>query len=183
MRYQLLKEKDEGVLINSTPILQDIHETFKIEFDLPSSNFFVALFKGEDNIEHKAVIKNGRAKIPTPILEKKQTVRLWVVEMLGDEILRTWECWDLKVTSFYQLRQKQWQVCAAEKDILNRLALAAGETAIVKHEHNELKDELKKLAGNFSSQNAEIVKLKEQTEKQNQAILQLAALLDENNVL
>ncbi len=35
MRYELLSNSDVGVIIDQTPVLRDIKDTFVVSFDLP----------------------------------------------------------------------------------------------------------------------------------------------------
>ncbi len=164
MRYELLKDSCEGVLIDSTPILRDIADTFEVSFLLPDAGSYIALFKGEDDIEHKALIKNGAVKIPKPLLNKEQLVCLTVCKIDGDKIVRAWECWSLRIGAFLHMRQRQWQVAAAEKDILARLAELTRENATLKatasRVKNETAEQVSKLRKEIISQTAALASLK-----------------------
>lgn len=164
MRYELLKDSCEGVLIDSTPILRDIADTFEVSFLLPDAGSYIALFKGEDDIEHKALIKNGTVKIPKPLLNKEQLVRLTVCKIDGDKIVRAWECWSLRIGAFLHMRQRQWQVAAAEKDIIARLAELERESSTLKASTastaNKTAELVTKLRQDINSQTAALASLK-----------------------
>lgn len=165
MRYELLKDSCEGVLVDSTPILRDIADTFEVSFLLPGEGAYIALFKGEDDIEHKALIQRGGVvKIPKPILSKEQLVRLTVCKIDSEKILQAWECWSLRVGAFLHMRQRQWQVAAAEKDILARLAELTSENATLKatvsRVKNETAEQVSKLRQELISQTEALASLK-----------------------
>lgn len=165
MRYELLKDSCEGVLIDSTPILRDIADTFEVFFLLPGEGAYIALFKGEDDIEHKALIQRGGVvKIPKPILSKEQLVRLTVCKIDGDKIVRAWECWSLRIGAFLHMRQRQWQVAAAEKDIIARLAGLERENSTLKASTastaNKTTELVTKLRQDLNSQTAALASLK-----------------------
>ena len=86
MKYELLMGSEKGVLIDRTPIMLDIRDTFEVSFLLPQKGAYIALFRGEDNIEYKSVIKGGRVKLPPELLNKEQYVSLIVTEV-NDEIV------------------------------------------------------------------------------------------------
>lgn len=164
MRYELLKDSNAGVVIDPTPVLQDIKDTFKVSFLLPGEGAYIALFRGEDNIEHKAIIKGGAVIIPKALLTKEQLVRLTVCKIDGDKIVRAWECWSLRIGAFLHMRQRQWQVAAAEKDILARLAELTSENATLKatvsRVKNETAEQVSKLRQELISQTAALASLK-----------------------
>lgn len=164
MRYELLKDSCEGVLVDSTPILRDISDTFEVSFLLPGEGAYIALFKGEDDIEHKALIQRGVAKIPKPILSKEQLVRLTVCKIDSEKVSQAWECWSLRVGAFLHMRQRQWQVAAAEKDILARLAELTSENATLKatvtRVKHETAEQVSKLRQELNSQTEALASLK-----------------------
>lgn len=164
MRYELLKDSNAGVVIDSTPVLQDIKDTFKVSFLLPGEGAYIALFRGEDNIEHKAVIRGNTVVIPKPLLNKEQLVRLTVCKIDGDKIVRAWECWSLRIGAFLHMRQRQWQVAAAEKDIIARLAELERENSTLKASTastgNKTAELVTKLRQDLNSQTAALASLK-----------------------
>lgn len=123
MKYELLDGSGKGILIDRTPIMLDMRDTFEVSFLLPENGAYIAVFRGNDNIEHKAVIKGGRVKLPPALLNKEQYVSLIVTEVNDDAIVRAWECEPLKVTAFFHLRQNQWQVSGGltEKSVFERI--------------------------------------------------------------
>ena len=164
MRYELLKDSNAGVVIDQTPVLQDIKDTFKVSFLLPGEGAYIALFRGEDNIEHKAVIRDNTVVIPKALLNKEQLVRLTVCKIDGDKIVRAWECWSLRIGAFLHMRQRQWQVAAAEKDIIARLAGLERENSTLKASTastaNKTAELVTKLRQDLNSQTAALASLK-----------------------
>lgn len=124
MRYELIANSNKGVIIDPTPVLRDIKDTFPLSFVLPGSGAYIAIFRGEDNQEHKAVIKDGSALIPKELINKEQRVGVTVCLTDGESILHSWECHPLAVGSFLKLRQTQWQITAAlsDEELYARLA-------------------------------------------------------------
>lgn len=122
MKYELLSN-GRGVLIDRTPIMQDIRDTFEVSFLLPNKGSYVALFRGEDGIEHKAIIKDKKVKMPSALLKKEQYVKLIVTEINAEEVIKAWECEPLKITAYFHLRENQWQVSGGmtDKNALERL--------------------------------------------------------------
>lgn len=123
MRYELIKDSSVGVVTDPTPILLDIKDTFEVSFLLPDCGAYIAIFRGDDNIEHKAVIKNSKVALPKSLLSKEQNVGLVVCQIDGENILHSWDCWGLRVGAFLTMRQSQRQVTVANDDsFLIRLA-------------------------------------------------------------
>jgi hypothetical protein len=77
---------------------------------LPQKGAYIAIFRGEDNIEYKSVIKGGRVKLPPELLNKEQYVSLIVTEVNDEIVVHAGVCEPLKVTAYFHLRQNQWQV-------------------------------------------------------------------------
>ena len=77
---------------------------------MPQKGAYIAIFRGEDNIEYKSVIKGGRVKLPPELLNKEQYVSLIVTEVNDEIVVHAWVCEPLKVTAYFHLRQNQWQV-------------------------------------------------------------------------
>ena len=124
MRYELVDNSDVGVIIDPTPILRDIKDTFAMSFVLPDAGAYVALFRDEDGVEYRVTIADGAAKIPKQLLTKEQRIGLTVCEIYDDKILRSWVCQTLKVGTFLSLRKTQWQITAGtdDKELYARLA-------------------------------------------------------------
>jgi hypothetical protein len=142
MQYKLISNTQKGVLTDRTPVMRDIKDTFEASFLLPAGGgAYVALFLGEDGVEHKAVIRCGRVKIPREILSKEQYVGLTVCEVNGERVIRSWECEPLKVTAFLYLRQTQWRISGGmtDKDCLDRLAELESVHAKTLEEFDELR--------------------------------------------
>lgn len=116
MKYELIENSNAGVIIDPTPVLRDIKDTFEVSFLLPHAGAYIALFRGEDGVEHKAVIKDSAVQIPKELLGKEQRVGLTVCFIDGDTVVHAWECHPLKVGAFLYLRQTQWQITAALTD-------------------------------------------------------------------
>lgn len=124
MRYELITNSNKGVIIDPTPVLRDIKDTFPVSFVLPDSGAYMAVFRGEDNQERTVVIKDGTAIIPKELLTKEQRVGVTVCLINGEKILHSWECHPLAVGAFLKLRQTQWQITAAmgDEELYKRLA-------------------------------------------------------------
>ena len=124
MQYELIANSNKGVIIDPTPVLRDIKDTFPVSFVLPDGGAYIAVFRGEDNQEHKAVIKDGTALIPKELINKEQRVGVTVCLTDGEKILHSWECHPLAVGSFLKMRQTQWQITAglSDEEVFARLA-------------------------------------------------------------
>ncbi len=124
MRYELLSNSDVGVIIDPTPVLRDIKDTFVVSFDLPEPGVYVALFRDEDGIEYRATIQDGAVKVPRLLLSKEQRVGLTVCKISDEAVLMSWECHPLKIGTFLLLRQSQWQITAGtdDREIYARIA-------------------------------------------------------------
>nr|DAZ31932.1 MAG TPA: hypothetical protein [Caudoviricetes sp.] len=189
MKYELLMGSEKGVLIDRTPIMLDIRDTFEVSFLLPQKGAYIALFRGEDNIEYKSVIKGGRVKLPPELLNKEQYVSLIVTEVNDEIVVHAWVCEPLKVTAYFHLRQNQWQVSGGmtDKSAFERIAeiekqiaqanivFTETQTLVMtdksKREKTE-KDlwlEFNRVLGDFdkhkSAQNAQMTELKKENER------------------
>lgn len=116
MKYKLIKDSDAGVIIDPTPILRDIEDTFTVSFVLPENGIYIALFRDESGAEYRVTIKNSVAKVPKQILDKEQRIGLTVCLLDGEKIVHSWECHTLKVGTFLSLRKTQWQITAGVDD-------------------------------------------------------------------
>ena len=118
MKYELLANSDYGHIIDPTPILRDIKDTFTVSFVLPESGAYVALFRDESGVEHRAALYNDAVKVPKQILTKEQRIGLTVCRISDDAnaILQSWECQTLKIGTFLSLRQTQWQITVGTDD-------------------------------------------------------------------
>lgn len=124
MKYELIANSNQGVIVDATPVMRDIKDTFKISFVLPDGGAYVALLRGEDNVEYKAVVSDGKIIIPSALLAKDQRVTLTVAKTDGDTILRSWSCHPMKVGSFLQMRKKQKHIepGLSDEELYERLA-------------------------------------------------------------
>ncbi len=152
MQYELISGAGVGVIIDPTPILRDIKDTFGVSFVLPDVGAYVALFRDEAGVEYRATIKGSVAKVPKQILTKNQRIGLTVCKVDGDEITRSWECHPLKVGSFLELRKTQWQITAGmdDRELYARLAEIEKTHARTQAEFNELKAENLRRADEFA---------------------------------
>lgn len=125
MKYELIKDSHAGVIIDPTPVLLDVKDTFKVSFVLPQGGSYIALFKGEDGVEHKAVVYGSDVVVPREIIGgKEQLVGLTVCLIDEDKVLWAWECHPFKVGAFLIMRQRQRQLSAglSEEQLFARLA-------------------------------------------------------------
>ncbi len=124
MKYELIKNSHAGVIVDPTPVLLDVKDTFKVSFVLPQSGSYIALFKGEDGVEHKAVVYGSDVIVPREIIGKEQLVALTVCLIDEDKVLWAWECHPLKVGAFLIMRQQQRQLTAglSDEQLFARLA-------------------------------------------------------------
>ncbi len=189
MKYELLMGSEKGVLIDRTPIMLDIRDTFEVSFLLPPKGAYIAIFRGEDNIEYKAVIKGGRVKLPPALLNKEQYVSLIVTEVNNEIVVHAWVCEPLKVTAYFHLRQNQWQVSGGmtdksaferiaeiEKQIAQTNMVFAETQTLVMTDKSESKKiienlwlEFNRILGDFdkhkSALNAQMMELKKENER------------------
>ncbi len=143
MKYEIIEGSGVGVIIDPTPILRDIKDTFCVSFVLPEAGAYVALFRDEAGVEYRATIKDSTAKVPKPLLTKEQRVGLTVCKLDGEAITQSWECQPLKVGTFLSLRQTQWQITAGmdDRELFARLAEIEREHAKTRAEFDALKDD------------------------------------------
>ena len=123
MKYELIQDSNKGVLIDRTPLLRDVRDTFEVSFLPPDNSALLALFKDAGGVEYRKAIKDGICKVPKELLAKEQYVELTVCQIDNDKILQSWECEPLKVTAFFGMRRNQWQLSGGmtDKDCLARL--------------------------------------------------------------
>ena len=152
MRYELIRDGDVGVLIDPTPILRDIKDTFTVSFVLPENSAYVALFRDESGVEYRTTIRDGTAKVPKQILSKEQRVGLTVCQIDGDAITHSWECQTLKVGTFISLRKTQWQITAGvdDKELFIRIAELERVNAKARIEYSALLEAFASLQGEFT---------------------------------
>lgn len=173
MRYELIENSHAGIIIDPTPILLDIKDTFEVSFVLPDRGGYIALFRGEDNAEYKVAIKDGVARIPKELFKKEQRVGLTVCQVNEEEILHAWECHSLRIGAFLHLRQTQWQVTAGvdDKELFARIAEL--EKAFVTWQTENLRciDEYNKAAREYAEQSAELTKTLASVKKANETLV------------
>lgn len=152
MKYELIKDSNMGVIIDSTPILTDIKDTFQVTFVLPAEREYIALFRSEEGIEYKTVIRNGATYIPKELIGKEQRIGLTVCELEGERIVHSWECHSLRVSAFLYLRQTQWQITAGvdDKELLMRFAELERIHTQTQTAFAELKDDYAKFAASIA---------------------------------
>ncbi len=179
MKYELIKNSNAGVIIDPTPILLDIKDTFKVSFVLPEESAYIALFRGEDNVEYKVVIKDSVALVPKQLFKKEQRVGLTVCQVDGEKMIHAWECHSLRIGAFLYLRQTQWQITAAvdDKEIYARIAElekshAETQTAFktLQAENTRCMDECSKTAREHAEQVAELTKTLVSVKKANETL-------------
>ncbi len=124
MKYELIRDGDVGIIVDPTPILRDIKDTFTVSFILPESGAYVALFRDESGAEYRATIVDDVVKVPKRLLTKEQRVGLTVCKISDDAILHSWVCPTFKIGTFISLRQTQWQITVGtdDKELHARLA-------------------------------------------------------------
>lgn len=124
MKYELIPNSNRGILIDRTPILQDVRDTYEVSFLLPEEGTYIVLLKGKDGIEYRKTIKDGMCKFPRELLKKEQYVEMVVCKLGDDRVLWTWQCEPIKVTAFLCLRRTQWELSGGmtENDCYTRLA-------------------------------------------------------------
>lgn len=190
MKYEIIKNSNVGAIIDPTPILGDIKGTFTVSFVLPEVGAYIALFRDEQGVEYRAVIKDGTVKVPKQLLGKEQRIGLTICQITEDEILHSWECQTLKVGTFLALRKTQWQITAGvdDKEIYTRLAELErlhGSTqcafAELKNDYinadrqmmQRLKDGFVDLAKAYNDERTTKIKLAEEIIKQGQIIAEM----------
>ena len=190
MKYELIKNSNVGAIIDPTPILGDIKDTFTVSFVLPEVGAYIALFRDEQGVEYRTVIKDGTVKVPKQLLAKEQRIGLTVCQITEDEILHSWECQTLKVGTFLSLRKTQWQITAEadDKEIYTRLAelerlhgsmqcafaeLKNDYINVDRQMMQRLKDGFVDLAKAYNDERATKIKLAEEVIRQGQIIAEM----------
>lgn len=183
MKYELIINSDVGIIIDPTPILRDIKDTFTVSFILPSDGAFIALFRDENGVEYRAVIKNGTIKVPKQLLTKEQRIGLTVCQINDDAIIHSWECQTLKVGTFLSLRKTQWQITAGmdDREIYSRIAelekshaqQVEAYTRIDRELMRQLKVGFTNLASAYEQEKAVKQKLAEEVVRQGQIISEM----------
>ena len=161
MKYELITGSDKGVLIDRTPVMRDVRDTFEVSFILPDNSGYLALFKGADKVEYRKAIKDGICKVPKELLKKEQFIELTVCQVNNDKVLQSWECEPIKVTAFFGMRRNQWQLSGGmtEKDCFARLVELErlyAQTASTINKHNE---KITALEGITATQGVQITEL------------------------
>ncbi len=141
MQYKLLADARHGIMVDPTPILRDIRDTFEVSFLLPDGYGYIALFTTAAGIEYKKAIKDGICKVPAELLKKEQDAELTVIQMDGEKISRTWTCGPLKIRSFYMARKSMIEVTAGitTEDLFNRLVQHEERMGQLETENAELR--------------------------------------------
>ena len=186
MRYELIDNSDVGVIIDPTPILRDIKDTFAMSFVLPDAGAYVALFRDEDGVEYRVTIADGAAKIPKQLLTKEQRIGLTVCEIYDDKILRSWVCQTLKVGTFLSLRKTQWQITAGtdDKELYARLAEIERANAKERAEYKALLAAFDTLQAEYDGYKAATAKAEEERAAQlSELIKALASVKTANETL
>lgn len=186
MRYELIDNSDVGVIIDPTPILRDIKDTFAVSFVLPDAGVYIALFRDEDGVEYRVTIADGAAKIPKQLLTKEQRIGLTVCEIYDDKILRSWVCQTLKVGTFLSLRKTQWQITAGtdDKELYARLAEIERANAKERAEYKALLAAFDTLQAEYDSYKAATAEAEEErTAQLSELIKALASVKMANETL
>lgn len=124
MQYELIANSDRGILIERTPVMRDIRDTYEVSFLLPDDGSYIVLFKAADGAEYRKTIKDSACKIPKELLTKEQYTEVTVCKIDNEKVLQSWNCEPLRITAFLDMRRTQWQLSAGmtEENCLNRLA-------------------------------------------------------------
>lgn len=165
MRYQLIEGSNAGVVLDPTPIIRDIKDTFEVSFLLPSKGAYIALFRGEDNVEYKSVIRNGTALIPKELLNKEQAVSLTVCQTDGESILHAWDCRGFRVGQFLNMRQSLRQIIAADDSFFARLAELECDNAALQNANRETAELVSRLREEIRGQTETLAGLKAENAK------------------
>lgn len=174
MKYELIENSNVGVIVDATPILRDIKDTFEVSFLLPGEGTFVALFCGADGVERKAIIRNGKVVIPKELLAQEQRVALTVCLTDGETIIHAWECQPIKVGTFLQQRMTQRQISAGLTidEVLTRLADLERIHAETKSEYLRRTDEYNKATQEYADTLNGLKKALASVEKANETLVQ-----------
>ncbi|WP_251183083.1 hypothetical protein [Anaerocaecibacter muris] len=186
MRYELIANSDVGVIIDPTPILRDIKDTFAVSFVLPDAGVYIALFRDEVGVEYRATIADGAAKVPKQLLAKEQRIGLTVCKIYDDKILHSWVCQTLKVGTFLSLRKTQWQITAGvdDKELYARLAEIERANAKERAEYEALLAAFETLQAEFDSyKEASAQAEREHAERHSELTKALASVIEANQTL
>lgn len=177
MQYKLENNSPNGILIDRTPILQDVRNTYTVSFLLPDCGFYVALLRDANGVEYRKTVVNGKLKLPKELLKKEQYIELTLCQIDGDRILNSWLCEPLKITAFFYLRRTQWQVSGGmtDKDCYARLIQIEETHTKTLNEFIEFKETVNNNSSNFEQ--AFCI----QMQKYDELAAQLAALTDKYN--
>lgn len=165
MKYELIKDSDVGVIIDSTPILRDIKDTFEVSFVLPFETrvgTYIALFCGADGIERKVLLRKNNVLIPKELLNKEQMVSLTIAFTDGEKIIKAWKCQPLSVGTFLQERASWRQISSGltDRELYNRIADLEKKYADAQLEYNLMQKTCQQLSvtvSKFEKQNNETV--------------------------
>lgn len=116
MKYKLVNNSDKGILIDRTPLLRDIRDTFEVSFIIPESGAYAVLFKDAEGFEYRKIITDGKCRIPKELLKREQYAELSVCKFDSERVLHTWHCEPLKIAAFSDVRQSQWQISGGMTD-------------------------------------------------------------------
>lgn len=151
MKYELIKNTNAGVIVDPTPVLRDIKDTFRVSFILPVEGAYIALFRDEDGNEYKSVVYDGAATVPRELLKKEQLAGLTVCLTDGDAVLQAWECHPLKIGTFLYLRQTMWQITAGLSD-----AELYARLAEIEKSHAEAQEAYAELKADYTAQSERV---------------------------
>lgn len=174
MKYKLEYGNPKGFMVDQTPVLGDIRDTYAVSFLLPNSGSYIAVFIDSDGIEYRKTIIDGKCKIPYELLKKEQYVDVTVCEIVDNEIKHTWVCTPLKISNFMYLRRSQWAISGGmtDKDCLSRLSeiehLYANAMKEIKETKTELCERVAAIETAFSEQKERVENILVELEKQNE---------------
>ncbi len=168
MQYELLNNSYKGVIVDNTPILRDIRDTFEVSFLVEDNKSLIAVFKDEKGVAHRCAIIKGKCRFPREILMqgKNQYIDVTVFELKENEVCHTWTCEPIKVNSFLGLTRNQFQLSSgvSDTDWFNRVVE-------LNKKYDVLVDEMKTLKDNVSIRDSQIKEqgkiITELVEKQN----------------
>lgn len=172
MKYELIENSNKGVLIDRTPVMREVRDTYEVSFLLPDNSGYLALFKGADKIEYRKAIKDGVCKVPKELLKKEQFIELTVCQVNNDKVLQSWECEPIKVTAFFGMRRNQWQLSGGmtEKDCFKRLVELEKRYAQTTKTVNEHKERITALEALTETLKEELEEIKTASNALSQAL-------------
>ena len=153
MKYELLNN-GRGILVDRTPILQDVNGTFKVSFLLSDAAQYCAVLIDSKNVKHQIQICDNEIALPKELLQP-QYVKLYVVQLDNNEIIKSWDCEPIKISNLGSMLQSQWEISGglSEASAVQRLAEVECRLAEVE---SIFKEQLEKYNQNITAYNKAI---------------------------